>query len=188
MDLSMVEEHFHISIKGSEAPVYSITATDILKHEEMLEVLQRGSVLVKGIGMELAVSFLGLAMFGLVATKQFVMSKYNRVLDLSLENLTIQLESRGNYAHVEFKLHELKWTELPSIERETAVLREWNHFFAASVNPLIEAITSVAGFKTSIIWNQYGSRMSYMMDFLKSVVSDGTSYHTFEEDGRVTIQ
>ncbi|WP_373231893.1 (2Fe-2S)-binding protein [Cohnella sp.] len=182
MDLRIAEEHFHISTKGSEAPLYSIAATDILQHEKMLELLQRGSVLVKGIGLELAVSFLGLAYFGLAATKQFVMSRYNRVLDLSLENLTIQLQSSGDYAQAVFKLKELKWTELPANDRETALLAEWKHYFEETMNPLIEATAGSAGFKPAMIWNQYGARMSYTMDYLRSHAAEGSARQLLEED------
>lgn len=148
----------------------------------MLEVLNRGSVLLKGIGLELAVSFLGLATFGLAATKQYVMSKYNRVLDLSLENLTIQLEAHGDYAHVVFKMQELKWIDLPVLGREEAVLAEWKHYFEATINPLVEAATGAAGLKPAMIWNQHGTRMTYMMDFLRPLFMEGSERQTLEED------
>jgi ferric iron reductase protein FhuF len=183
MDLTLIEEHFHISTKGSAEPLLAIAATELVQHEEqMTEALQRGSALVKGIGLELAVSFLGVAFFGLAATKLYVMSRYSRVLDLSLENLTIQLESHGDHAHVVFKIHELNWTDLPAIGREAAAIEEWQKYFTLTMNPLIEATSAAASLKPSMIWNQYGARMAYLKDYLRQILPEGPLKQQFEDD------
>lgn len=182
MDLTLFEEHFLISVKGSEAPLLSIPAPLILQEDRMKEALRLGSKLVQGIGLELAVSYIGLAFFGLAATKQIVMSQYNRILDLSLDNLTIQLESHGDHAHVVLKLSEIRWTELPAEDREASIRSEWIRFFAETMNPLVEAAASAAGLKPAIIWNQYGARIAYVMDYLRELVPEGMLRQTIEQD------
>lgn len=182
MDLTFAEQHFHISTKGSDHPLLSIAATELLQPERMKELLQKGSLLVKGIGLELAVSFVGLAFFGLAATKQVVMSQYNRILDLSLDNLTIQLESHGDHAHVVLKISELKWADLPLKDREAAIRIEWTKYFAYTMNPLIEAAAGAAGLKSAIIWNQYGARIAYLMDYLSQIITDGPMRELIKSD------
>jgi ferric iron reductase protein FhuF len=182
MNLKIAEDFFHISTKGSDNPLLSIAATEILHHERMTEVLQNGASLVKGIGLEIGVSFLGLAFFGLVATKQIVMSEYNRVLDLSLDNMTIQLESHGDHAHVCFKITELKWADLPAEGRTAAITSEWKSYFAQTINPLIEATSGAAGLKPAMIWNQYGARNAYMTDYMKGIIPEGPMRQQFEDD------
>lgn len=180
--MTLFEEHFHISVKGSETPLISVPAPLILQEDRMREVLQLGSGLVKGIGLELAVSYIGLAFFGLAATKQVVMSQYDRILDLSLDNLTIQLETHDDHAHVVLKLSEIKWTDLPTEGRETAIQSEWTRYFAETMNPLVEAAASAAGFKPAIIWNQYGARVAYLMDYLRKLVPEGPLRQVIDED------
>ncbi|TFE23400.1 (2Fe-2S)-binding protein [Cohnella luojiensis] len=182
MDLKLFEEHFHLSDKGSEHPLLSISGNDILNAEPMLAMLRKGSELVKGIGLEIGVSAIGLAFYGLIATKQLVMSQYNRILDLSLDNLTIQIESHNDHAHFVFKISELKWTDLPAEGREAAVLAEWSRYFADTVNPLIEAATSAIGLKPSIVWNQYGARSAYTMDYVRKIVPEGTVRQLIDDD------
>ncbi|MCD9020468.1 IucA/IucC family C-terminal-domain containing protein [Cohnella silvisoli] len=182
MDLTLAEQHFHISTKGSDNPLLSFAAAELLQPEPMKELLQKGSLLIKGIGLELAVSFVGLAFFGLAATKQVMMSQYNRILDLSLDNLTIQLESHGDHAHVVFKINELKWTDLPLDDRESAIRTEWSKYFADTMNPLIEAAAGAAGLKSAMIWNQYGARIAYLMDYLRQIVPDGPLRELIESD------
>jgi len=182
LDLTLFEQHFHISVKGSDAPLLSMPASDILQAEHMKEALQKGSELVNGIGLEVGVSLFGLAFYGLAATKQIVMSQYNRILDLSLDNLVIQLESHGNYAQVAFKILELRWTDLPTEGRESALREEWARYFADTLNPLIETAASAAGLKPPIIWNQYGARAAYTMDYLQQIVPEGPIRQVIEED------
>jgi ferric iron reductase protein FhuF len=182
MDLKIAEDYFHISTKGSDDPLLSIAATEILQHDSMREVLQRGAALVKGIGLELGVSFIGLAFFGLAATKYIVMSQYNRVLDLSLNNLTLQLESHGDHAHVCFKITELYGTDLPAEGRTAAITSEWKSYFAQTINPLVEAASGAVGLKPAMIWNQYGARMAYMMEYMRGIFPEGPMRLQFEDD------
>ncbi|WP_239616193.1 (2Fe-2S)-binding protein [Cohnella mopanensis] len=182
MDLKMFEEHFHISTSGSDDPILSVPLTDVLHADKMKEVLQQGSILVKGIGLELAVSFIGLAFFGLAATKQIVMSQYNRKLDLSLDNLTLQLEAHNDHAHVVFQIKELKWIDLPTIDRDAAMVEEWTRYFSDTVNPLVETAASAAGLKPAIIWNQYGARIAYVMDYLRQITPEGPLRQVIDAD------
>lgn len=183
MDLSLFEQFFHISTHGAETPAYSVSAVELLQSIEQMErFLQTGSELVQGIGLELAVSFGGLAFFGLIVTKQLIMSQYNRILDLSLDNLTVQLETHNDHAHIVLKIHELRWTELPSEQRSIAFIAEWKTYFNETINPMIEQITRVACFKPDLIWNQFGSRMAYMIDYVSERTPAGSISQRIEDD------
>jgi siderophore-iron reductase FhuF len=182
MDLTLLEEHFNISTTGSDEAAHAIAASDVMHNADMKEFLHQGSVLLRGIGLELAVSCIGLAYFGLAAAQQYVMSQYNRILDLSLENLTIQLESHANYASVAFKINEWTWTELPAVHRDAAITVAWEQLFSQTLNPLIEATSSAGGLKPSLIWNQYGARMTYMKGFLREQVTGVQTRQRLEDD------
>ncbi|QMV42917.1 (2Fe-2S)-binding protein [Cohnella cholangitidis] len=182
MDLKLFEEYFHISTNGSDNPILSLPLADLLQHENMKEVLRQGSALVKGIGLELAASYIGLAFFGLAATKQIVMSQYNRILDLSLDNLTIQLETHDDHAHVVFQITELRWTDLPDANREAAIVAEWSRYFAETMNPLIETAAAAAGLKPAIIWNQYGARSAHLMDYIRKTIPEGAVRQLVDDD------
>ncbi|MFC5528775.1 (2Fe-2S)-binding protein [Cohnella yongneupensis] len=184
MDLTFMEKYCHISTHGAENPVYSVSVADLMDPAIMRDLLERGGALVKAIGMELAVSFIGLAAFGLPSTKQLMMSQYNRVLDLSPSNVTVQLVMHNDYAQVVFKLHELKWTELPETpcERNAAVIAEWERYFRLEFNPLIERIASAGGMKPDLIWNQFGTRIAFMMDSIRENTPQGPKLQRIEED------
>lgn len=184
MDLSLLDKYFHLSVEGSADPVYSVRLTELDDPDVMRDFLVRGGALVKAIGLELSVSFAGLAVFGLAASKQIVMSQYGRVLDLAPTNVTVQLETHDDHAHICFKLGELRWTELPADPRarREAVLAEWERYFKDEFNPLVERISAAGGLKPDLIWNQYGSRIAYMMEYLRGIVPQGPMLDRIEED------
>ncbi|WEK54788.1 MAG: IucA/IucC family C-terminal-domain containing protein [Candidatus Cohnella colombiensis] len=183
MDLSLFERLFHISTNGAEAPEISVPLNELLESEaKMLQFLQKGKELVRGIGLELAVSFTGLAFLGIAVTKQVVMSQYDRILDLSPSNLTIQIECHNGYPNIVFKIHHVRWTNLMMENRADAVITEWNQYFEQHFNPIIEHITAVAGLKPNLIWNQFGTRTAYVMNYFRENLPPDLPLQRLDED------
>jgi len=182
MDLAFAETYLRISTRGSDFPKHALPAADLLNRETMLELLTKYSGIVKGTGLELAVSFFGTAVYGLIAMKQRVMSLYGRILDLSLPNITVQLETLGEMGQYVLKLGEIRWTELPDEGRQQAVEAEWDRFFKEDMNPLIESAAAAGGFKPDLIWNQYGSTAAYTMDYARLTVPEGPELQRLQDD------
>ncbi|PYI51851.1 (2Fe-2S)-binding protein [Paenibacillus flagellatus] len=181
-DLSLAATYFHISAAGSADPVYETPATDLLKPATMDDLLRRGRGLLNGLGLDIAVSFVGLAFFGVPATVHTYMWQYDRVLDLSLGNLTVQLEAHGDHAHLVLKIGEVRWRELPADGREAAIVGELDTLFRETVNPIVETAAATAGFKPDLIWNQFGARMISVADFLVRRAPDEAMKSKYEAD------
>ncbi|MFD0672541.1 (2Fe-2S)-binding protein [Cohnella sp. GCM10027633] len=150
----------------------------------MKDFLVRAGALVQAIGLELAVSYAGLALYGLAAVKQLIMSQYDRVLDVSPSNVTIQLETHDDHAHICFKIHELRWTDLPTdaCARRAAVAAEWERYFNDEFNPVLEQVSAAGGLKPDLIWNQYGSRVLYVMEYVRGIMPQGPMLKQIEDD------
>jgi ferric iron reductase protein FhuF len=185
MDLTLAEKYFQLSTKGAEAPLLSIPATELLDRDKMRELLSESAVLLKGIGMELAVSFVGIGLFGLVASQQLIMSQYNLVLDLSLSNITVQLVATPTYGQIALKLGELRWTDLPENGRREAVEAEWRRYFQESYTPLIETVADAGGFKPDLIWNQYGAAAAYYIEYVRTTFAGLPMLQAYEADFEV---
>jgi ferric iron reductase protein FhuF len=141
-------------------------ARQLLQPETMAELLELGRKSLKGLGLDIAVSFFGLAFFGVPAAVHTFMFQYNHILDLSLDNLTIQLEDHGDHAHLNLIINEVRWRELPAVNKEEAIVAEISELFRHTVTPMIEAAASCAGLKPDLVWNQFGSRMISVSDFV----------------------
>ncbi|GMK42933.1 hypothetical protein PghCCS26_00600 [Paenibacillus glycanilyticus] len=182
MDLTIAETFFRISTAGSEAPLYSTAATELLDRNRMADLLTRYGIEEKATGPELAASFLGMGIYGLIAVKHMVLSQYNRVLDLSLHHLNVQYEKTpdGRVQFV-FKLGEVRWAELPQVGRKEAIIEEWKKYFQEEINPIIEATAAAAGVKTDLIWNQYGSTGAFTMEYADSMF-EGEVLQRYRDD------
>lgn len=165
-DISLAKKFFHITPDGAEQPIYELPARDLLQPETMTDLLQRGRSMLNGYGLDIAVSFLGLAFFGIPAAVHTFMFQYNSILDLSLDNVTAQLEAHDDHPHLILKINEVRWRELPATGKEEAIIGELTALFRHTVNPIVETAAACAGFKPDIIWNQFGSRMISVSDFV----------------------
>jgi ferric iron reductase protein FhuF len=165
-DISLADKYFHITAGGSEHPVFSIPAAQLLLPDTMDDMLRRGRDMLNGLGMDIAVSFLGLAFFGIPAAVHTFMWQYGHILDLSLDNLTVQLESHHDHAHLVLKIDEVRWKKLPDAGRDEAIVAELTRLFRHTVCPVIEAAAARAGFKPDLVWNQFGARMVSVSDFI----------------------
>lgn len=165
-DISLADKYFHITAVGSEHPVYSTPAAQLLMPDTMDDLLRRGRDMLNGLGPDIALSFLGLAFFGIPAAVHTFMWQYDHILDLSLDNLTVQLESHHDHAHLVLKIDEVRWKKLPEDGRDDAIVAELTGLFRHTVGPVIEAAAACAGLKPDLVWNQFGARMVSVSDFI----------------------
>jgi ferric iron reductase protein FhuF len=168
MDFSLAEAYFHISPKGVANSVYSVCASDLLQSETTDEVLRQCADLLRALNLHLPVSFVGLTFFNVCATLQLFLAQYNRILDLSLDNLVFQLGLAGDQVHGGFRIVETRWDELPEEgeQRKTVLLNRLTAFYQRTITPVLEAIAARAGVKPDLIWNQFGARMAYLLDYM----------------------
>jgi siderophore-iron reductase FhuF len=181
-DFTLAETFFNILPKGAKNPVFSASAAELLKPETMDELLEQGRAGLRGFGLDIAVSLVGLAFFNLPATVMAYMSLYGQVLDLSLNRLTVQLEIDGDRCYIVFKPDEVRWTELPGDGRDEAYARALKELLRGTVNPVVEMVAARGGFKPDLIWNQYGARMISILDYILQRVEDEASKETFRCD------
>ncbi|WP_162463167.1 (2Fe-2S)-binding protein [Paenibacillus psychroresistens] len=166
MDLAILEAFFHISPTGMKDPVLSIPAIDLLNKSQMDAIVRLGMELYKGKGLDVGASFIGKSFFNLCASLQIVLATNNRFLDLSLENLTFEIESHGDHAHTGFKINQLRWKEVPEVERQAWLTEEFKAYFKNTINPVIELTALSANVKPDLIWNQFGGSLAYGVDYI----------------------
>lgn len=179
-DISLAAKYFHITPNGCEQPLVSFPAERLLEPQTMDDLLGQGRDLLKGLGLEIAVSFLGLAFFGIPAAVHTFMWQYDHILDLSLGNLTVQLEKHDSHAHLVFRINELKWTKLPENGRDEAIVSALGELFRHTVNPVIETAAARAGLKPDMVWNQFGARMASVKDFIAAQAPNEALKQSYE--------
>lgn len=164
LDFSIAEKYFRISLNQAQDALLSVPAAELLKPDVMDEVLHCSAKALKAFALDLPASFVGLSLFGLSASVQYFLSKYNRFIDLRLDNMVFQIEPYGNLALGSFWVKELRMREVPAEDRQTFIIHELTHFYRETLNPILQLTAARAGVKPDLIWNQYGARMTFARD------------------------
>jgi ferric iron reductase protein FhuF len=110
--------------------------------------------------------------FGLTASLQYFLAKDNKLVDFSLKHLDFQAETHHNHLHSAFKWKSIQWDEVPSTSRKQFLTMKLTHFYKETINPVIECAAAAAGVKPQLIWNQFGGRMSFTLDYLLAIEPD----------------
>jgi len=165
--LALADKFFHISLKGADNPAFSAPVAELLQPDTMAQALNCSRDLLKAHGLDLPASHLGMGFFGLCAVVQLGISQYNRVLDLTPDNLEFQLEQHEDHAHTVFRIKVLRWSDLPAAEgRDEAVTEALTAYYRETIRPMLAAVGAGAGVKPDLVWNQYGARMAFARDFV----------------------
>jgi len=168
IDFTWIRGFFRISPEGAENPVLELPGTDLLDGSKLLPALEAAGRIVRATGLELPASFAGLTLCNLCAVSLIVMARHNRMPDLSLSNLTFQLELQGSFFYFGYKIHDLRWKDIPEspgTERAASAVQEWIPWFREAVVPAVEAIAAGAGVKPELIWGQFGGHLARVREF-----------------------
>lgn len=188
IDFSLVRSFFHISPEGADKPIYEIPATDLGNKERALDTLIMVRELGHATSFEMPVSFAGLTLFNLCATHLIFIAQYNRMLDLSLHNLTFQLERHPNYTNLGYRINELRWIDVPKVDRVNFLVRKYTEYIRENITPIVESLSSAGGLKANLIWNQYGARIAFIQYYMSENDSRGFVLQRLDEQCKLLTQ
>lgn len=166
-DFSLATSYFHISPEGANNPLEEMPATDFLHNPTRLrEMMETAGKPIQAYNLDLPASFFGTSLCNLCLTKLLFLTQYNKRLDLSLGNLTFQIEVHHNYLHLGYKINELLYKDVPSDNEEAFLLEDWQSFITQTITPAVESIAKVANVKSAMIWLQFGGILGMLKDYI----------------------
>ncbi|RTE11611.1 (2Fe-2S)-binding protein [Paenibacillus whitsoniae] len=166
VDFSIVERYLHISPQGMDNPLVRIPGAQLLEEATMRRLLSQGQTMLKGKGLDIAASHMGLTMFNVISMMYLFMAQYNLWLSLLPEDLEFQIEQHDDHAHAGFQLLALRWKEVPLVDRAAFIEQEMRTLMQTLVIPVINVTAASAKVNPSMIWNQFGARMVFLRDFV----------------------
>ncbi|WP_270170899.1 (2Fe-2S)-binding protein [Paenibacillus sp. SYP-B4298] len=183
MDWMLIEQNLNISPTGAAEPLAELPAAMLLDHEQARTMLEQAGAAVRADGLVLPASFAGLSVYYLFAASIIMMAQSNRLPDLSMDNLTLQLERYGDdHAHLRYLVHRPSGQELPEEPEamEAFVEQEVTRYIQEVMVPLVEGIAEAAGVKSAMIWNQFSGQYTYLNKLFFMQVQDVQAQARFE--------
>ena len=169
-DFTMVKKHFHVSPEGAEFPVYQTAATNLFRPALLREALSESGSVVQATSLALPASFMGISLCRLSLVQLLFAAAYNRLIDLSPENLIYQVELYNKRAYLGYRIKEVRSVAIPSVpgDRDAFMARHWQPYFTEFVTPALERIAAAADLKAEAIWQQFGGQASHLKAFIQT--------------------
>ncbi|MBD2868066.1 hypothetical protein [Paenibacillus arenilitoris] len=170
--LDILESRYEIFVSDRDNIAFSCPASELLDAGKLKKLLELYTPMVKGteqaVGEVYMTSWFRGPMLGLL----YMLSAWNRSLDLSLDNLTVQIYSSvyngKSYYRCGFLMDRSEWREGPAEQDANAewAKEEISRFFEHTVRPVFETIASVGTQKTAMLWSQLPTSLEYGFDLM----------------------
>jgi ferric iron reductase protein FhuF len=184
-DFTIIKMYYHVSPEGAEHPTYETQAAQLLNPDMLKEVLRETGQPAQATSDALAASFIGTTLCKLTLIQLMIAAQYDRLIDLSPENLTYQLELHDDHAHIGFKIIEVRSTPIPNAERDAFLTEHWNRYITSFITPGVQALAASSGLKPEAIWQQFGGQLTYLKDFLSANEKREEVITKFESDSKI---
>lgn len=172
--LKLLESSYSLTINEQENIVFSCPAVDLLDENKVKQLLDLYTPLIKGmessVGEAYMTSWFRGPMIGLI----YMLSAWNKALDLSLGNLTLQLYKASyngyEYYTVSFLLKNVELIIGPEPEQAQKEA-EWqeemlSRFYMQTLGPVLDTIAKVGTLKVGMLWSQLPGTLEYNYDLL----------------------
>lgn len=170
--LELLESNFDLTVKKRDDLLFSCPATDLLDEDKMKRLLEIYTPLVKGndpsVGEVYTAGWFRGPMLGLI----YMLSAWNKTLDLSLDNITVQIYTADyngyKYTATNFYLNQTDLIAAPEQEHEHAAWTKdrISGFFEHTVLPIFESIAKVGTLQVGMLWGQLPTSLAYGYDRL----------------------
>ncbi len=174
--VALLDDEFNLAVHDKESIIFSCAATDLLNENIMKQVLHTYMPLVKGTDISVAEVYMAGWFRGPMLGMLYMLSAWNKTLDLSLENIVFQVHEATyqdrKYVNCALKLNHTDWVNAPDDEGE---LESWKakklgDYFAHTVRPIYESIERSGTLKSAMLWGQLPTSLAYGYDRLMASV------------------
>ncbi|CAM3979226.1 hypothetical protein L1N85_05345 [Paenibacillus alkaliterrae] len=165
--MELLAEKYDLTVNERENVVYSCPAEELLNESRLKHLLELYTPMVKGkeqsVGEVYMTSWFRGPMLGLI----YMLSKWNKSLDLSLSNLTVQIYTtvynNKPYYRCGLLIHQYELEEGPEEPEanESWTKEKLSRFFEYTVRPVLETIAKVGILRIGMLWSQLPASLEY---------------------------
>lgn len=187
VDFDQLSKQFYIHRNDKEQIVISVPAIELLEQAKMDHLIDTYAPLMKALERKAAAAYF-CSWFGATALAlQYGVSYCNKLFDLSLHNITVQLYCKDDYYWYSFKIH--SWSEEDG-PTETAERTEWlrkgyDDFYGNTLRPIFETAARSGGIDVGQMWGQLPTRFNYSLAIWMEEESDPSLRERIDADYRL---
>jgi len=186
IDYQQLEQQFYMTTEKKENPLLSLQASELIKPQNMDVLFQLYAPLIKAKEVTAAGTYFISWLGGLAIGYQYMISFWNCSLQVSLDQLTIELYQDGDYDKFAFVCHDSEPTFAPAdgLARENWREQQLRDFYQNTMRPIIQAVAAATGNSPGALWGQLPTRFNYYLDILASSLTDPVERERLEDDYR----
>lgn len=183
-DFSVLTSRFAVGLADPERVIVSVRAVDLTRHEAMDHLLKAYAPLMKATMPAAAATYFCGWLRNAAFALQFSLSLWNKAIDLSLDNVYIQLVDHGSYYGFAFRLN--AWNEqdgpLDGEERQEWLRRVLSQFYGETLRPIMEAASAAGSIHVAQLWGQLPTGLPYFEEGALAATTDLELQDRIRED------
>ncbi|MCL6625186.1 (2Fe-2S)-binding protein [Alicyclobacillus shizuokensis] len=179
-----LEANLHFDERDQPDAVLSVPARDLLNAKGARRLLTEYAACIRARTLQPAAAYFSGWLADIALAQQFFLSIGNRSLDLSLDNLQIELYQAGGYYAFSFRLHRWAESALPedTASRMQARTRVLGKVYVGTMRPLLESLAATSSMGAGQLWGQLPSRFYTFREVLFAKAKDQDTQRRVQED------
>lgn len=167
-NLGHITELLSIQTVKRENPIYTIPAGDLSDRAQMGKFLAFYQEQIKGQDLQISATYFAASWRELCTALLYLLSLTNKGPDVTLGNLTVQVEVVNHFPRVFFVLNqpdEQHWPELVD-GREGLLEKVLGPFIQGTLLPVMVSMAAVSGLPVTQLWTQLPLGIEYYIGYL----------------------
>ncbi|HET7579484.1 MAG TPA: IucA/IucC family C-terminal-domain containing protein [Bacillales bacterium] len=184
LDLEPLEKYCFTRLEDRNDAILSIPADDLLDLARLEDFIDEYVPLMHALDRGAAAAALCRWFAGPAIAFQYGLSVWNKAIDVSLSNLTIQLYPVDQYCLFSFKIN--RWSDLDAPvnewDRKDWRRRQLERFYENTMRPVIEKLSEVSGVNTGQLWGQLPGKFKYYLNIIAGLTEQKEILDRLKDD------
>lgn len=170
INLRHISELLSIQTERRENAIYTIPAGDLPDREQMGKFLAFYQEQIKGLDLQISATYFASSWRELCTALLYLLSLTSKGPNVSLENMTVQVEFVNHFPRVFFVLNQPDERHWPESDggRDGLLEKVLGPFFQETLVPVMVSMAAVSGLPVTQLWTQLPLGIEYYIDYLAS--------------------
>ncbi len=164
IDFHTYEKLFMVTPQPLPHSLFAIRLREMVEGDGASRFVTAYGPRIKALGTDVAATYFA-SWYGRVCSAfQYALWHDAVILDLTLDNLTLQMTEEDTYTVLAFCMKNAHARALPQCERRDVLIKSME-FFYGQARQLLEAIAAAGRISPGQLWGQLATRLHYLQDY-----------------------